>query len=273
LGFKSYYESSAQGIVKRRGEELTLSLADDLVSCVASKPQGVEMVFIGQAFTAVKLTSGEVGLALTPLSRFDSCIGASRLAGTFTVYNSAELAKFFCSTHPFLRSIGLAAINSVLQGELRARSDFLEGDFLDFLQVKSGDKVATIDYYTTKIEALKKTDLTIFDDRFSGKRKDIPILPLSKLQAKLLEMDVVVLPPAFLDRTEDVRRFASNAREVVLVHPTVPPFPTPFFERGVTMVASMMILNPNSVLKFVMEGAGTTMFKRFCKKIVFRAES
>jgi len=252
---------------------LAVSLADYLVSYVASKPQRVETVFIGQAFTAVKLTSGEVGLALTPLSRFDSCIGASRLAGTFSNYNSAELAKFFCSSHSFLRSIGLAAINSVLQRGVKSGSDFLDGDFLDFLHAKSGDKVAMVDYYTTKIEALKETELTIFDDRFTGKRKDIPILPLSKLQEKLPEIDVVVLPPAFLNRIEEVRKYASNAREIVFVHPTIPPFPKPFFERGVTMVASMIILNPDSVLKFVMEGAGTTMFKRFCKKIVFRAKS
>jgi len=240
---------------------------------VASRPREVELVFIGQAFTVVRLTSGEVGLALTPLSRFDSCVGASRLAGAFTKYNSAELAKFFCSTHSFLRSIGLAAINAVLQRELKSRSDFSEGDFLDFLKVRSGDKVATIDYYTTKIETLKETDLTIFDDRFAGKREDIPILPLSKLREKLPEIDVVVLPPAFLNKIEEVRRFASKAREIVFAHPTVPPFPEPFFERGVTMVASMMVLNPDSLFRFVMEGAGTTLFKRFCRKIVFRRKS
>jgi len=256
-----------------RWKELTVSLADDLVSHVASRPQRVESVFIGQAFTAVKLTSGEIGLALTPLRRFDSCIGASRLAGTFTKCNSAELAKFFLSSHSFLRSIGLAAINSVLQGELKNRSDFMEGDFLDFLHIESGDKVATVDYYTTKIEALKKADLTIFDDRFAGKRKDVLILPLSKMREKLPEVDVVVLPPTLLDKIEEVRKLAVNAREIVLAHPTVPPLPKPFFERGVTMVASMMILDPDSVLKFVMEGAGTTLFKRFCRKIVFRAKS
>lgn len=252
---------------------MTGSLGDDLVSHVASKPQSVETVFMGQAFTAVKLTAGMVGLALTPLSRFDSCIGASRLAGSFSKHNSAELAKFFRSSHSFLRSIGLAAINAVLQGELKKRSDFLEGDFLNFLRVKPRDRVATIDYYTTKIEALRTTDLTIFDDRFAGKRKDISILPLSKMREKLPEVDVVVLPPAFLERIEEVRKFASNAREIVFAHPTVPPFPEPFFERGVTMVASMHILKPDSVLKFVMEGAGTTLFKRFCRKIVFRAKS
>ena len=252
---------------------MTASLADDLVTYVASRPRRVETVFIGQAFTAVKLTSGDVGLALTPLSRFDSCIGASRLAGTFTRRSSAELARFFCSSHSFLRQIGLAAINSVLQRELKKKSDFLEGDFLDFLQIKPSDKVATVDYYTTKIEALKETDLTIFDDRFAGKRKDIPILPISKLREKLPKIDVVVLPPAFLDRIGEVTKFASSAREIVFAHPTIPPFPKPFFERGVTMVASMIILNPDSVLKFVMEGAGTTMFKTFCKKIVFRAKS
>lgn len=252
---------------------MTASFADDLVSHVASKPQKVETVFIGQAFTAVKLASGDLGLALTPLIRFDSCIGASRFAGAFTNYNSAELSKFFCSNNSFLRSIGLAAINAVLQEELESRSDFLEGDFLDILQIRSSDKVATVDYYTTKIGVLKGTNLTIFDDRFAGKRKDIPILPVSKLREKLSEIDVLVLPPAFLDKLEEVRKFAVNLREIVFVHPTIPPFPKPFFRRGVTMVASMLILSPNSVLRFVMESAGTTLFKKFCKKIVFRAKS
>jgi uncharacterized protein (DUF4213/DUF364 family) len=177
------------------------SLSEELVQYVASKPPlKVKSVFISQGFTGVKLATGELGLALSPLTRFDTCIGATRLAGSLSSHNSGELARFLSpgqSAH--LRSIGLAAINAVLQRELRNRSDFLEGDFLEFLSIKPTDTVATIDYYTTKIKVLKSTHLMIFDDRFAGKRKDIAIFPLSDIKDKFGQADVVIIPPTFIE--------------------------------------------------------------------------
>jgi len=255
----------------KRGFDMTVSLLEELSSYVASKPSlDVDTVVVGQGFTAVRLATGDVGLALSPLTRFDTCIGATRLAGSFTRYNSGELAKFLSPQQPaHLRSIGLATVNAVLQKELRKRTDFLEGDFLKFLSIKPHENVAMVDYYTTKIEILKSGHLTIFDNRFAGKRKDLTMLPISEVPKRFPNADLVILPPTFMEKIEDYRRYASNARHFIIAHPTTPPLPEPFFKRGVTMLASMMILDPDSLLRHVMEGAGTTLFKKFCKKIVF----
>jgi len=248
------------------------SLLEELSSYVASKPPlKVKTVFIGQGFTAISLITNEIGLALSPLTRFDTCVGATRLAGSFTRYNSSELSRFLSPHQPaHLRSIGLAAVNAVLQKELRNRTDFLYGDLLEFLSIKPNDNIAMIDYYTTKIKFLKSSNLTIFDNRFAGKRKDVSILPISEVPKKLRQADVVILPPTFMERIENLRGYASNARHFVVAHPTTPPLPEPFFKRGVTLVASMMIQDHSLMFKYVMEGAGTTLFKRFCKKIVFK---
>jgi len=251
---------------------MAVSLLEELSSYVAAKPAlGVESVFIGQVFTAVKLDTGDVGLALSPLTRFDSCIGATRLAGSLARHNSSELARFLSPHQPaHMRSVGLAAVNAVLQRELLGRRDFLEGDFLEFLSLKPSDNVATIDYYTTKIEFLKGSNLTIFDDRFTGRRRDVSILSLSEAPKKLSQADVVIFPPTLMEKIDDLRAQASRARDFAVVHPTTPPLPEPFFKRGVTLVASMKILNPDAVLRHVMEGAGTTLFKKFCRKIAFK---
>lgn len=245
-------------------------IMDELVSHVSPKPHKVEMIFVGQRYTVVRLVSGDVGLALTPLKPFDSCIGMSNSSGSFTEYNTSELTKFYSSGNPFLKTIGLAAINAVLQHELEQRLDFIEGDVLNILKIEPKDTVATIDYYTTKIGILKRAKLIVFDDRLAGKRKDFQILPLSRLPEKLSNVDIVIFPPAFIDEIDKIRKWALRARELVLVHPTTPPFPEPFFKHGVTLVASMKILDTNSLVKYVMEGAGTTLFKRFCKKIAFK---
>jgi len=245
-------------------------IIEELISNVSSRPQRVETVFVGQRFTAVRLISGDVGLALTPLKPFDSCIGMSNSSGSFTEYETSELARFCLSNSSFLKAIGLAAINAVLQHDLKQRSDFIEGDFLNILAIKTRDTVATIDYYTTKIGVLKRTKLMVFDDRLAGKREDFQILPISRLPEKLSNADVVIFPPAFIDQIDKIRKWALRARELVLVHPTTPPLPEPFFERGVTVVASMKILDANSLIKYVMEGAGTTLFKKFCRKIAFK---
>jgi len=244
---------------------------EELVSHISSRPQKVETVFVGQRFTAVRLVSGDVGLALTPLKPFDSCIGMSNISGSFTKYDTSELARFCLSNNSFLKAIGFAAINAVLQKELKQRSDFVEGDFLDILRIKPEDTVATIDYYTTKIGVLRQTKLMVFDDRLAGKKRDFQILPISKLPEKLSNADIVIFPPSSIDQIDKIKKWALKAKELCLVHPTTPPLPEPFFKRGVTLVASMKILDANSLIRYVMEGAGTTLFKRFCKKIAFRS--
>jgi len=246
-------------------------IMEELVSHVLSRPEKVETVFVGQRFTAVRLFSGDVGLALTPLKPFDSCIGITNASGSFTKYDTSKLARFYLSNNSFLKAIGMATINAVLQRDLKDRSDFVEGDFLNILEIKPKDTVATVDYYTTKIGILKRSKLMVFDDRLAGKRKDFQILPISKLPEKLSNADIVIFPPAFTDQIDKIRKWASRARELVLVHPTTPPLPEPFFEHGVTLVASMKILDSKSLIRYVMEGAGTTLFKRFCKKIVFNS--
>jgi len=245
-------------------------IIEELVSHVSSKPQRVETVFVGQRFTVVRLVSGDVGLALTPLKPFDSCVGMSRSSGSFTNYDTSEMASFSLSNNSFLKAIGLAAINAVLQRDLRERSDFIEGDFLKILRINPKDTVATIDYYTTKINILKRAKLIVFDNRVAGKRRDFQILPISKLPRKLSNANVVIFPPTFIERIDEIRKWASKARDLVLVHPTTPPLPEPFFKHGVTLVASMEIRDANSLIRYVMEGAGTSLFKRFCKKIVFK---
>jgi uncharacterized protein (DUF4213/DUF364 family) len=250
-----------------------VKIMEEIVSHVSSKPQRVETVFVGQRFTVVRLVSGDVGLALTPLKPFDSCIGISNSSGFFTENDTSELAKFCLSNNSFLKAIGMAAINAVLQQDLKKRSDFIEGDFLNILRIKPKETVATIDYYTTKIGVLRRTRLMVFDDRLAGKRKDFQILPLSKMPARLSNADIVIFPPAFIDQIDKIRKWASRARELVLVHPTTPPLPKPFFKHGVTLVASMKILDANSLIRYVMEGAGTTLFKKFCQKIAFKLNS
>jgi uncharacterized protein (DUF4213/DUF364 family) len=250
-----------------------VDLIDELIHSVWSKRREVETVFIGQVFTVVKLISGDVGLAATPLRRFDSCIGVSKLAGKLAKRDSWELGQLLKSGNSHLRSVGLAAVNAVLQGELKQRKDFEEGDFLRFLRISPEDRVAMIDYYSTKIGLLKRGNLTIFDDRYVGKREDISILPMSTLKEELPKADIVIFPPTLLSKIDVITTFASKAREVAMVHPTTPPLPDPFFKRGITMVASMMITNPESLTRRIMEGAGTTLFKKFCRKIVFRRKA
>jgi len=248
------------------------TIIEELISHVSSKPQRIKTIFIGQRYTTVRLISGDVGLALTPLKPFDSCIGMSNLSGSFTEYDTSELTRFCLANNSFLKAIGFAALNAVLQHDLKQRSDYIEDDFLNILKIKPKDTVATIDYYTTKIGVLRQTKLIVFDDRLAGKRKDFQILPISKLSEKLSNVDIVIFPPTFIDQIDKIKKWASKARELVLVHPTTPPLPRPFFEHGVTMVASMKILDANLLIKYIMEGAGTTLFKKFCKKIVFKCD-
>ena len=48
--------------------------------------------------------------------------------------------------------------------------------------------------------------------------------------------------------------------------PTASMIPEPLFDRGVSIVSGMQVLEPLKVLEAIAEGSGTPHFKKYCRK-------
>lgn len=61
-------------------------------------------------------------------------------------------------------------------------------------------------------------------------------------------------------------KWCKCAREIVVVGPSAGMVPGPLFDRGVTILSSMRVLEPDRVLQKIKEGEGTPQFKKYCQK-------
>jgi uncharacterized protein (DUF4213/DUF364 family) len=60
---------------------------------------------------------------------------------------------------------------------------------------------------------------------------------------------------------------ASNARAVVLADPTASPWPPPFFDRGVTVLGGIRVIDGAAILDLVGEGGSGYFFDTVAEKI------
>jgi uncharacterized protein len=98
---------------------------------------------------------------------------------------------------------------------------------------------------------LKITDkLTVFEKREINAAK-IRTLPSERARDVLPYSDVIILSASTLaNRTfDELLSLRGGAREIILLGPSAPLYPKPFFERGVTAVMGTRILDPLSKLK------------------------
>lgn len=59
----------------------------------------------------------------------------------------------------------------------------------------------------------------------------------------------------------------ATAREVVLAGPTASPWPSPFFERGVTVLGGIRVLDGPGMLRLVSEGGSGYFFDTVAEKV------
>jgi len=63
--------------------------------------------------------------------------------------------------------------------------------------------------------------------------------------------------------------FRKQAKNIVLIGPTISFLPDILFDKGVDIVGGMNIIDSESTIKVLQEGGGTRIFKRYGKKYNF----
>jgi uncharacterized protein (DUF4213/DUF364 family) len=145
-------------------------------------------------------------------------------------------------------------------------------DVLDL--IKPGERVAMIGYFGPLVpKILKITEkLTVLEKR-EIEAPQTRTLPSEKAREILPASDVIILSASTLaNRTfDDLLAQKGAAREVILLGPSAPLYPAPFFSRGITAVMGTRIIDPWTMLTVVSEAGGTKKLHQYCgEKIVFR---
>lgn len=98
------------------------------------------------------------------------------------------------------------------------------------------------------------------------------MLPDTAVEEVLPEADVVIatgatLPNGTVDRIVEL---AGEAHEFGLVGPSANVIPDPLFDRGVTVIGGVRVLDPDRMIQIVAEGGGTPQLKAVTEFITVR---
>jgi hypothetical protein len=145
-------------------------------------------------------------------------------------------------------------------------------DVLDL--IKPEDRVVMVGYFGPLVpKILKITDkLTVLEKR-EIESPQTTIIPSEKAKEIIPASDVIILSASTLaNRTfDELISFRGAAREVVLLGPSAPLYPAPFFSRGITAIMGTRIIDPLTMLTVVSEAGGTKKLHQYCgEKVAFR---
>ena len=236
----------------------------------------IKELIIGVSYTAVRLSTDDVGVANTPLEEFspESCDLFSK-AGGLTELSPVELAEMAQSWDLSQRVAGIAALNALSQLTVRTKGGGITktyGDAVGLTKVEKDDTVVVVGNMRPSVEKLKRMARRVLVLERSTGLRDRETFPDTAAEEILPRGDVVFLTGATLcnGTTDRVLELSRNAREVVMLGASAGIFPPSLFRRGATGVAPLEILDADRAMKAIAEGGGNPALRRFAREVVYR---
>lgn len=227
-------------------------------------------VRIGLGYTAVRLTSGKVGVGAMLRHLLDKA-GCSILsyAGTVAGRKVADVIPLLRSESIVEASVGLAAINALAQWE--KEMDSPEEDLVRLLRIGPHDAVGMVGNMAPVLERLRHfaERCVVFDDGLPGAEG----ITEATLEEEILPKCSVVILTAtsLLNKTFDrLMELSAGAREICLMGPSTPLIPEVFRPMGVTVLAGRRFIDSERLLRVVSEAGGTRSFGSLSRKVALR---
>jgi hypothetical protein len=224
-----------------------MQILSNLIASLKGKDYPVQQVLTGAYWTAV--VSRRCGLASTFRDEGHPHDRAVKDVGHLTQKSALELAQYALSDHLLEASIGMAAINSLIEVDEKR---FTEKNASQVLMEKGERKdIAIVGHFPFIPELRKKArNLWVFEMR--PKEGD---LPPEKAQEILPRCDIVgITGTAFITHTlDDLLRWAAG-KSILLMGPTTPL--TPFlFHYGIQVLSGTMVVDKGEAFQYISQGA------------------
>ncbi len=227
----------------------------------------VKDVRIGLAYTGVLLSENYGGVACTPLYEF-SCCPALGFTETLKGKTADKVLELALSENPLEAAVGIATANALSHMLRDLEPEHFQRSYSDILDlINPGDRVAMVGYFGPLVpKILKITEkLTVLEKR-EIESPQTRTLPSEKAREILPASDVIILSASTLaNRTfDELLSLRGAAREIVLLGPSAPLYPEPFFKQGITAVMGTRIIAPETMLTVVSEAGGTKKLHQYC---------
>ena len=242
-----------------------MSIIDDLIASLKGDAP-VREVRVCAFWTAVVLDDGRCGLASTLRPDEPQCAGPAPLvprAGHLLECSALELAEYAKSESLLEASIGMAAINSLMEIDESRCVDLNAGEVI--LKRGAGRKVAIVGHFPfiPRVRAVAEK-LWVLEKRPVG--GDLP----AEMAAEVLpQADVAAITgTSLINHTfEGLMKLCrpdaveGDLPRVIVLGPTAPLSPL-LFDYGVDIICGTMVTDTESVLRLIGQGANFGQVKR-----------
>jgi uncharacterized protein (DUF4213/DUF364 family) len=216
----------------------------------------------------VQLESGAVGVAYTfPESRDCRLPGAGGhrpLAGE----KASILLSGLGGGNLLSSTLGLATANALLASDPPA-PQVREGDVLDNLALRDGDRVCMVGCFVPTLASLQSRQLSVAAVDQVPKPGSLPAQEAERLLPS--SQVAIITATSLINGTLDhLLELARLCREVALLGPSTPLLPEAFAGTPVTCLAGIRVRKPEEVFQSIAEGQGFRVFKRHALKVSLR---
>ncbi len=240
----------------------------------------IDRIIAGIHFTFVQLSNGYCGIAAVDHNMINCCKSRNKDFGIFSPgkMHGEKLIDLinFSENSPILSFVKIAAINAV-SAELTEKAGYkvIESmDPLDLLEIDNRKAICIVGAFTSYIKKIAESPskLTIleldksaiqeeYQKYFAPAREFIKVLPQS---------DIIIITGSTLvnNSLDELLAAIPPIKQVIIVGPSAGIFPEVLFSKGVNIIGSTKITDPDQIFYAVGEGAsGYHLFHNGAKKI------
>lgn len=224
-----------------------MKILKDLIEELRGKDHPVKEVLTGAYWTAV--VSQKCGLASTFRHEGRPHRQGVRDVGRLTEKTARELAEYALSDYAMEASIGMAAINSLMEVDEKSCIDKNASEIL--LERGEGKDIAIVGHFPFIPEVRKKArNLWVFEQR-PGEGD----LPPDEAKDILPRCDMVgITGTAFINHTIDDLLGWAKGKFILLIGPTTPLTPL-LFDFGVHVLSGTLVVDREEVFRCISQGA------------------
>jgi uncharacterized protein (DUF4213/DUF364 family) len=254
-------------------------LIEDLIRRISAEPDlntlRIKALSKGFRFTCAMLDDGSCGLCFSIFNQepLDS-IECIKTASSLLDLDIGEILQFARNKEITIEKIlGISVLNAVSQHVINQKMQYynllFDRDPIEHIKLHPTDQVVMIGYIQGIFQKLQQQiqNISVIDDRLENIQTTTIKNPEST-QSCLYQADIVFIKGSTIvnDTLDTILSWITNAREIIVVGPSAGLIPDPLFDRNVTMVSGMQVLNPLKVIQIIAENGGTPHFKNFCRK-------
>jgi hypothetical protein len=247
--------------------DLLIRLIDRLGKEYADTLPGniVDEITLGVVYSGARIgTHG--GVAATQIPESAHCENLSS-AGTMHNNPLPQVLEMGKSSNSLKRTAATSALNAFIKKTGEDISSYESSDTSVLDIIKNDDRVAMVGHFAPMIPGILRKASTLYvAEKRPIKDERITIVPDEELEETIASSDVAIITGTTLlnNSLDPLLESVSQASNAILLGPTTPLYPEPFFEEGFTAVMGTRIYDAPTMLRVVSQAGGTKQLHRNC---------